>query len=231
MESTWMTLRAIFTLATLATILAAACFWQDLPVLLAQFQGYLRERGLSPTAARGLAAAVPDVPEPAKAGPLAPDVGELAGGGALPSFEMENGDVGPRAETSTSAPSAAGGSEQAADQAEPGRSDERMPRRSPFVSAVIDEPPPDRSDFAAAEAAPPTARLRAAEERLRTLGADHYRLEGWGPTDELYRFECQMAIPGRRGAARHFEATEKDALAAVERVLAEVEDWHRSAAR
>ena len=69
------------------------------------------------------------------------------------------------------------------------------------------------------------ARFRAVEERLRALGAVHYLLEAWGNATEYYRFRCRMPVAGSTAAVRHFEATDSDGLAAMSKVLEEIEAW------
>lgn len=63
------------------------------------------------------------------------------------------------------------------------------------------------------------------ERRLRELGATQYRLETWGADGGLYRFRCLMAVPERPTHNRYFEATDAEALRAMQRVLAQVERW------
>lgn len=69
------------------------------------------------------------------------------------------------------------------------------------------------------------SRFRVVEERLRNLGAVHYLLEAWGNATEYYRFRCRMPIAGSTTAVRHFEATDSDGLAAMSKVLKEIEAW------
>ncbi len=69
------------------------------------------------------------------------------------------------------------------------------------------------------------ARFRVVEERLRKLGAAHYLLEVWGSAAEYYRFRCRMPVASGSVAVRHFEATDSDGLAAMSKVLAEIEAW------
>jgi len=66
------------------------------------------------------------------------------------------------------------------------------------------------------------------QTRLRELGATYYLLETWGSEGQYFRFHCRMAVGGSQGYARHFEATEADALQAMARVLEEVESWRGS---
>lgn len=80
-------------------------------------------------------------------------------------------------------------------------------------------------DVANVAALPPRDQFAGLERRLRELGAAYYRLETWGDNGELYRFHCEMAIAGNPAATQHFEATERDALQAMGRVVQQVEDW------
>ena len=66
------------------------------------------------------------------------------------------------------------------------------------------------------------------QTRLRELGATYYLLESWGSDGQYFRFHCRMSVGGSQGYARHFEATESDALQAMARVLEEVESWRGS---
>lgn len=72
------------------------------------------------------------------------------------------------------------------------------------------------------------ARFRRVETRLRELGAVHYLLETWGNAADYYRFRCRMPMGGSSTAVRHFEATDSDGLAAMTRVLEEIEAWKAS---
>ncbi len=63
------------------------------------------------------------------------------------------------------------------------------------------------------------------EKKLRDYGAAYYLLETWGNEGELYRFHCKMAIGGNPNYTRHFEATDRDKLQAMAKVLAQIEAW------
>ena len=65
----------------------------------------------------------------------------------------------------------------------------------------------------------------AMERRLRQYGATYYRLESWGNDPGLYRFYCRMAVGNSANVTQNFEATDKDALQAMTRVMSQVEDW------
>jgi hypothetical protein len=67
-------------------------------------------------------------------------------------------------------------------------------------------------------------KFRAAEVRLRELGATHYMLETWGPDNNRYRFVCEMALGGG-GMNRYFWAIEDDPWRAMDSVLRQVEQW------
>ncbi|MBN1911703.1 MAG: hypothetical protein JW818_18325 [Pirellulales bacterium] len=66
------------------------------------------------------------------------------------------------------------------------------------------------------------------QERLRDMGAVYYRLESWGTQQQLFRFQCEMAVGGNQGLTRHFEANDRHPLLAMHKVLVEVEAWHAS---
>lgn len=70
-----------------------------------------------------------------------------------------------------------------------------------------------------------TAEFSALEDRLRELGATHYRLETWGSNGELYRFRAMVAVGARSTHNRYFEASDIVPLKAAERVVAQVERW------
>jgi len=68
------------------------------------------------------------------------------------------------------------------------------------------------------------------QRRLREYGATYYALETGGPQGELYRFQCKMADATAGQQALNFEATDRDALHAMARVMDEVEAWHSKTA-
>lgn len=68
-------------------------------------------------------------------------------------------------------------------------------------------------------------RFSAMEQHLRQGGALYYRLESWGNAPGLYRFHCRMPIAGNVNVTQNFEATDKDALQAMSRVVAQVDQW------
>lgn len=67
-------------------------------------------------------------------------------------------------------------------------------------------------------------RFAAVQDRLRELGATYYLLESPG-ADGIFRFYCEVAVGGNANYHRCFEASDRDALRAMERVLADVEAW------
>ena len=69
------------------------------------------------------------------------------------------------------------------------------------------------------------------QRRLRELGAIYYRLENGGPKGEIFRFQCQMAVPGSPSGVQPFEAIDADPLKAMQQVLQQVEAWHSKLAR
>ena len=89
---------------------------------------------------------------------------------------------------------------------------------------------PDRLSQVTPRPQPPHTvdRFTYIQTRLRELGATYYLLESWGSDGQYFRFHCRMAVGGSQGYARHFEATESDALQAMARVLEEVESWRGS---
>jgi hypothetical protein len=60
------------------------------------------------------------------------------------------------------------------------------------------------------------------QQQLRRLGAVHYVLESWG-SEGNYRFVCRIAIEGNPQYTRYFEATGRDGLSVMKRVLQQVE--------
>jgi len=73
-----------------------------------------------------------------------------------------------------------------------------------------------------------TDRFAGIQQRLRELGATYYVLETWGDRGEYYRFHARMALGTGEDHVRHFDATDTDPLAAMARVLSEVERWRAS---
>lgn len=89
--------------------------------------------------------------------------------------------------------------------------------------ANVSSPPP--TTLAAGLNPAHSDRFSAMEQRLRHSGALYYRLESWGNDPGLYRFYCRMPIAGNVNVTQNFEATDKDALQAMSRVVAQVDQW------
>ncbi|MGE0607895.1 MAG: hypothetical protein AB7O62_12445 [Pirellulales bacterium] len=92
------------------------------------------------------------------------------------------------------------------------------------------QPPPLAIEIPTAEAGGRPAAMSneefsVLEDRLRELGATHYRLETWGTQGELFRFRAMMAVSAQSNHNRYFEATDRQPLRAVERVVEQVERW------
>jgi len=68
-------------------------------------------------------------------------------------------------------------------------------------------------------------RFTQIQRRLRDLGATYYLLETWGDNGEQFRFHCKMPVAGNPNYTRPFEATHRDPLAAMQKVLEQVEAW------
>ena len=74
------------------------------------------------------------------------------------------------------------------------------------------------------------------QARLRELGASYYRLEDRreaGGATPLYRFRCEVPLPGNENYLRPFEADDRDPARAMQLVVEEIEVWlarHRLAA-
>ncbi len=67
-------------------------------------------------------------------------------------------------------------------------------------------------------------RFTAIERKLREYGASYYLLETLGNEGE-YRFHCRMAVSQNPNYSRHFEATDRDPIRAMNTVLERVEAW------
>jgi hypothetical protein len=68
-------------------------------------------------------------------------------------------------------------------------------------------------------------RLATVQRHLQQLGATYYRLESWGNEGPRFRFECRVAFGRNSDCARHFEATNRDAMQAIAKVVRQVEAW------
>jgi hypothetical protein len=61
--------------------------------------------------------------------------------------------------------------------------------------------------------------------RLQTLGVRNYKLEKWGNRGELFRCSCFATPPQPYRYAKFFDATDPDELAAIKKVIADIEQW------
>ncbi len=95
----------------------------------------------------------------------------------------------------------------------------RTPANAPPLTATVIRP-----DALGADA---SADFQYVLDRLRELGAVHYMLETWGNDAQRFRFHCKMALSGNPNYIRHFEAIDRDAMRAMNQVLAEVEQWRK----
>ena len=86
-------------------------------------------------------------------------------------------------------------------------------RQTPADRTQSDQSQADQSD------------CRDVQDRLQSLGATYYLLETWGNRQELYRFQCRIAIGKDANFTRYFEAVGDDPLGAMLQVLRQVEDW------
>lgn len=72
------------------------------------------------------------------------------------------------------------------------------------------------------------AAFDALQARLQDLGASYYRLEDRreeGDGTPLYRFRCEVPLPGNENYLRPFEADDRDPVRAMQLVVEEVEVW------
>lgn len=116
------------------------------------------------------------------------------------------------------------------------------PSESPYHRGANGQPPganqpsgPTGYDSTPHEPAPPAAgaapglgqpeRFTEMERKLREYGATYYLLETWGNDGQSYRFHCRIAVGNNPNLSRHFEASNRDALAAMAEVLARVAAW------
>jgi hypothetical protein len=94
----------------------------------------------------------------------------------------------------------------------------RIPAGAGGVSAS------DTLQFSGNTSFPPNY-FHAAEQRLRQMGATYYVLEAIEPRTQEYRFFCKVAAGARPDQTRAFYAADRDALAAVNEVVRQVEGW------
>ncbi|WP_207395000.1 hypothetical protein [Bremerella alba] len=65
------------------------------------------------------------------------------------------------------------------------------------------------------------------QTELDNLGANYYRLESWGNSPRVYRFNCTVAIKiGQSDYSQRFEATAESSEAAMRQVHTDVQSWH-----
>lgn len=91
---------------------------------------------------------------------------------------------------------------------------------------------PENQAAAGARAATPPSgdRLAQLQNRLRELGVGYYLLETWGEQGQLFRFYCRVAVAGNPTCSHYFDAVDADPLAAMGKVIQQVEAW-RAAGR
>ena len=102
------------------------------------------------------------------------------------------------------------------------------------TAELNDTPRPDAvvpASLSTTESSSMTDQFARIQRRLQDLGATYYLLESWGNQSQRFRFYCKMAIAGNPNFTRYFEATDANPLAAMSKVLHEVEQWqsHRTA--
>ncbi len=78
-----------------------------------------------------------------------------------------------------------------------------------------------------ADAAP--SEFHEIQQRLQDLGSTYYRLETWSGRSQ-FRFHCRMAVRENSHYSRNFEATDPDPMAAMRKVLEQVERWRAGSA-
>lgn len=104
------------------------------------------------------------------------------------------------------------------DHASPGGAQSSVSASAPSVAVAPGIAPPASGQGA-------NERFAQVQERLRALGATYYLLETWGHDGTLFRFHCKMAVAEDPNYTRQFEATDTDALRAMEWVLDQVVRW------
>jgi hypothetical protein len=68
-------------------------------------------------------------------------------------------------------------------------------------------------------------RLPDLMNRLEQLGGIDPQLVAWGNSGQMYRFCCQATLSDVPNVKRHFESVSAEPLAAVEEVVAKLEQW------
>ncbi len=95
--------------------------------------------------------------------------------------------------------------------------------------SLVERPPLVTPDAPPRQDAPPRedepARTAVIQEQLKQLGANYMVLEMLADGRQ-FRFQCRVEMPANAIYARVFEAVERQPLAAMEQVLAEVRQWH-----
>jgi hypothetical protein len=64
----------------------------------------------------------------------------------------------------------------------------------------------------------------ATQQRLRDLGATHYKLESWGDQGQWFRFHCEVATSNLQ-QPQPFEATDSSPERAMQTVARQIENW------
>lgn len=99
----------------------------------------------------------------------------------------------------------------------------------PTASITALEPTAENHANGAAPATPAINRFSEIQERIKALGSTYILLESIGGDRQQFRFHCDFAPLGDDASAERFEAIDANPLVAMERVLAQAEEW--SAAR
>ena len=99
----------------------------------------------------------------------------------------------------------------------------QMPSTMPpaNMSAAPGQFPGDTQSTPPSTASP--ERFETHARKLREYGATYYLLETWGNEGELYRFHCKIAVGNNPNFTQRFEATDRDAMRAMARVVEQVE--------
>ena len=205
-SSLWLFVRALLIVAFLVVVPLAAMLDRPLTDVIQTAIDRMRPILAAPSAGDGRRALLADVEEPRlepipTAPPLAPDV----------VFAVEThaaDDSLPGVNVPTSYYVAPDG-----------------PPRLPNRPAQDQVPSPPTRIPGLDETQPSPDRFSVVERRLRQLGATYLLLETWGQQGQKYRFYCKVSIAGDSNDSRHFEATGTTALAAMKRVLGDVQAW------
>lgn len=106
-----------------------------------------------------------------------------------------------------------------AEEIPPGRASEALPDKE--GARGLPDATPRRAD-------PQQGEFHEIQQRLQELGATYYRLETWAGRAQ-FRFHCRMAVRDNSHYSRNFEAMDADPMAAMRRVLEQVERWRAGA--